>query len=74
MQAYKGYYTNGYFVPLDIGDLPEGTQAIITLLEDPPKDISKRLKDFDEIVKAIREASEEEMPEIERVNLNRDSL
>ena len=58
MQACKAYYNNGRFVPLGFGKLPEGTQAIITLLEDIPKGIDERLKEFDAIMEAISASAE----------------
>lgn len=69
MQACKAYYNNGRFVPLGFGKLPEGTQAIITLLEEVPKGIEERLKDFDSIMQAIEAAADEEMPPIEPIRL-----
>jgi hypothetical protein len=37
MQAYKAYYNNGKFVLIgDIGKLRDGTQAIVTILDDEP--------------------------------------
>jgi hypothetical protein len=54
-------------VPLGLGKLPEGTQAIITLLEEVPKGIDERLKDFDAIMQAIDAAADEEMPPIEPI-------
>ncbi len=75
MQAYKAYYENGRFVPLGMGTLPEGTQAIVTVLEEPPIetaqpiDTAQRLKDFDELMERIHEAADEPMPPIERVKL-----
>jgi predicted DNA-binding antitoxin AbrB/MazE fold protein len=69
MQACKAYYDNGRFVPLGFGRLPEGTQAIITLLDDIPKGIDERLKDFDAIMQAIDAAADEEMPPLEPIRL-----
>ena len=68
MQACKAYYNNGRFVPLGFGKLPEGTQAIITLLEEIPKGIDVRLKEFDSIMQAIV-AANEEMPTLEPIRL-----
>lgn len=34
MQAYKAYYTEGCFIPIGIDKLSEGTQAIITLIDE----------------------------------------
>jgi len=69
MQACKAYYNNGRFVPLGFGKLPEGTQAIITLLEEIPKGIDVRLKEFDAIMQAIEAAANEEMPTLEPIRL-----
>jgi len=67
MQAYEAYYSKGRFVPLGIGKLPEGTRAIITVLNEPPQEVKERLKEFDALVADIHAAADEEMPEIERV-------
>ena len=69
MQAYEAYYSNGRFVPLGLGKLPEGTRAIVTVLNEVPQDIERRLKEFDSIMEAIEAASDEEMPEIEPIRL-----
>ena len=71
MQACKAYYNNGRFVPLGFGRLPEGTQAIITLLDEIPKGIDERLKDFDAIMQAIEAAADEEMPPIEPIQFRK---
>ena len=68
MQACKAYYEDGRFVPLGLGKLPEGTQAIITLLEEAPKGVDERLKEFDDIMQAIDNADHEEMPELEPIH------
>jgi len=67
MQAYEAYYNKGLFVPLGIGKLPEGTRAIVTILNEVPRDIQSRLREFDSLVNEIRAASDDEMPEIERI-------
>ena len=67
MQAYEAYYSKGRFVPLGIGKLPEGTRAIVTVLNKAPSDIQARLKDFDALVNEIHAAADEKMPEIERI-------
>jgi predicted DNA-binding antitoxin AbrB/MazE fold protein len=69
MQACKAYYDNGRFIPIGFGKLPEGTKAIITLLEEIPKGIDERLKDFDAITQAIESAEDEEMPILEPIRL-----
>ena len=67
MQACRAYYANGFFVPLGIGKLPEGTQAIITLLDDAPRDIAGRLKELDALIFMAESAADEAMPELERM-------
>ena len=67
MQACKAYYNNGQFVPLGFGKLPEGTQAIITLLDEVPIRMEERLKEFDSLVDEIHAAADEDMPELERI-------
>jgi len=69
MQAYEAYYRNGKFVPLGLDKLPEGTRAIITVLNETPLDIKERLKEFDAIMQAIEDAADEEMPPIEPIRL-----
>ena len=67
MQACKAYYNNGRFIPIGLGKIPEGTQAIITLLDETPIMMEERLKEFDAIVDEIRAATDEEMPGLERI-------
>ena len=75
MYAYEAYYSNGRFVPIGdsgIGKLAEGTRAIITVLnkdfqKKTEKTIEERLREFDKIVKMIEDATDEEIPEIERI-------
>ena len=67
MQACRAYYDNGRFIPLGFGKLPEGTQAIITLLEEVPKGIDELLREFDVIMEAIEAAADEEMPPLEPI-------
>jgi predicted DNA-binding antitoxin AbrB/MazE fold protein len=69
MQACRAYYTNGRFVPLGLGKLPEGTKAIITLLEEMPNRTDERLKALDSIMQAIDDAADEEMPPLEPIRL-----
>ena len=67
MQACRAYYNAGRFIPLGFGKLPEGTQAIVTLLEETPKSIDERLKEFEAIAQAIEAAADEEMPPLEPI-------
>ena len=72
MQACEAYYEKGKFVPLGFGNLPEGTRAIITLINEVPQGIKERLREFDELVEMVHDATDEEMPEIERLNFSRE--
>ena len=67
MQACEAYYSSGKFIPLGFGKLPEGTKAIITLLNEAPKDTDEQLKEFETLVEIINAAAHEEMPPIERL-------
>ena len=69
MQACEAYYSDGRFVPIGFGKLPEGTRAIITLLNEAPVDVEIRLKEFDELVECINAASDEEMPKVVPIKL-----
>ena len=73
-QACRAYYDNGRFVPIGFGKLPEGTQAIITLLEETPKGIDERLKELDAIMQAIDAAADEEMPPLEPIRFREANL
>jgi len=70
MQACRAYYDNGRFVPLGIGTLPEGTQAIVTLLDEAPHIVSEHIKEYDALVDEIQAASDEEMPELEQISFS----
>jgi len=72
VQACRAYYQNGRFVPLGIGKLPEGTKAIVTILDEAPRNIAECLAEFDQLMDEIRAATDEEMPEIERIKFNRE--
>ena len=42
MQAYRAYFECGHFVPLVKLEIPDGSQAIVTLLEESPAEVSLR--------------------------------
>jgi len=42
MQAYRAYFEAGRFVPLIKVEIPEGSQAIVTVLEESPDEVSFR--------------------------------
>jgi predicted DNA-binding antitoxin AbrB/MazE fold protein len=70
MQSCKAYYDNGRFVPLGFGKLPEGTQAIITILDEVPLGVEERLNEYDALVGEIHAAADEEMPVLERIKFS----
>ena len=74
MQACRAYYRDGLFVPMGFGKLPEGTLAIVTLLEEVPKSIDEQLMEFDEIMAGIEAATDEEMPAFEPIKLREVNL
>ena len=72
MQACEAYYEKGRFIPLGLGKLPEGTRAIITLVNEVPQGVTERIKEFDELVAIIHAATDEEMPHIEKLQFSRE--
>lgn len=48
MQACRAYYSKGQFVPLEPLKIPEGSQAIITVL-DFPVDKARQVDGIDEV-------------------------
>jgi len=71
MEAHEGYVENGRFYPIGIGLLVKGRRrAFITILDEPARDdeTDRRLAALDKFFAEI-EASDEEVPEFERVKL-----
>ena len=69
MQAYRAYYEDGRFIPLDMPEIPKGSQAIITVLDFGHDDASRRqieaMRRFREEIRGNGEL----VPEFERVQL-----
>jgi predicted DNA-binding antitoxin AbrB/MazE fold protein len=72
MQACKAYYENGRFVPLEILKIPEGSEAIITVLDSKSKNEVDRRRDAWDNFFSIIEASDEPIPEFEKIQLKRE--
>ena len=77
MQAYRAYYEAGGFIPLDKIDIPEGSQAIVTVLEESPEDISRRQRAAMARFREAIQTSEPLPPEFDeamkqRVNITRE--
>ena len=67
MQACEAYYQDGRFVPLEMLNIPEGSRAIVTILDAGRDDISRRQI---EAMRRFREEirnCDEPVPEFERV-------
>jgi predicted DNA-binding antitoxin AbrB/MazE fold protein len=75
MKAYKAIYNQGQFVPLEPIAIPEGSNAIVTVLDFPVENFSRngnpQLAAFEALIAEIHESGEE-VPSFERVQLNRE--
>ena len=82
MQACKAYYRNGQFVPVEALEIPEGSEAIVTVLDTAQSGMSqipeenahaKTWRKFLEEIKACDEPLGEEFDKAmsERVNFTR---
>ena len=77
MQAYKVYFERGRFVPFVKVEIPEGSQAIVTVLEEDPGDVSRRQRAAMIRFREANRASGPLPPEFdeimkERVNITRE--
>ena len=83
MQACRAYYENGKFVPLESIEIPEGSQAIVTILDFSMNDINFRLaesihakawQEFLEELSKIEEPLGDDFDEVmsKRVNFTRE--
>jgi len=45
MQAYRAYYNEGRFIPLEQLEVPEGSHAIVTVLDFPQESIERLSED-----------------------------
>jgi len=73
MQAYKAVYNGGRFIPLEMLEIPEGSHAIITILDSPVWDDNDnpQLEAFDDFMAEIHGCGET-VPEFERALLHRE--
>ena len=69
MQACRAYYRNGQFVPVETLEIPEGSEAIVTVIDFPRDSVSRRqieaMQRFREGIKNC----DEPVPEFERIKL-----
>ena len=84
MQACRAYYSDGRFIPFEPLDIPEGSKAIITVLDFPvesidgsQEDVSRRQKEAVSRFRNVVQNSEPLPPEFdeimsERVNIKRE--
>ena len=79
MQAYRAYYSRGQFVPLEPLKIPEGSHAIVTVLDFSTKEV-QQVVETDDVCRRQAEAMrrfrdeirncDEPIPEVfERVKL-----
>jgi len=72
MQAVKGYFNDGRFIPTDKITLPRQARAILVIEEISTKPATKNFwHEFDEMVDA---SAHEEMPEFPRLQLGREPI
>ena len=69
MQAYKAYYERGRFIPFVEIEIPEGSQAIVTVLDETPDDLSRRQSDAMTRFREEIRGCDEPVPEFERIKL-----
>ena len=67
MQAYRARYERGRVVPLGNPAIPEGSELIVTVLEESPDDISRRQRTAMARFREEIRNSDEPVPEFERV-------
>ncbi|MDR2043567.1 MAG: DUF104 domain-containing protein [Clostridium sp.] len=68
MQACKAYYQDGRFIPLELLNIPDGSEAIIAILDAPPKDTNRQKVDSLHRIFETMRNSDEPTPEFERVH------
>ena len=70
MKAYRAKYVSGRVIPHGGPVIPEGSELIVTILDEPARDDEtvRRLAALDKFFSDI-ETSDEEVPEFERVKL-----
>ena len=64
MQAYRAYYDEGKFIPLEPVTIPKGSQAIVTVLDFPLDEANERqsrLEWLGRLKEALAESKDEEM-------------
>jgi hypothetical protein len=74
MQTYEGYYEEGRFYPIgQMTGLSGRQRVLITILDEPEHDnaTARRLAAINDFFAAI-DASEENVPEFERIKFNRE--
>ena len=75
MQAYEGYFENGQFCSTNgVICIPERCRVFVTILDEPPilnNTMANQLAAMDEFIATIK-ASDEEVPEFERIKFTRE--
>ena len=78
MQACRAYYADGRFIPLEPLDIPEGSQAIITVIDffcslqtkNEIQDVCLRQMDALERFRDMARNCDEPIPEFESIKLS----
>ena len=78
MQACKAYYSEGRFVPFEPLEIPEGSHAIVTILDFSISEVQKadkmsdkcsqQLKALERFREGVRNC-DEQVPDFERIKL-----
>jgi len=68
MQACEAYYQDGRFVPLEMLNIPEGSRAIVTILDAGRDDISRRQIEAMRRFYDENRDCDEPIPEFERIH------
>jgi len=74
IKAYEGYFRQGRFIPLNGVKIPEGSKAIVTLLNQSVEvggKVDEQLAAMEAFIEAVQEC-DEEVPEFKRVAFKRE--
>ena len=69
MQAYRARFERGRFVPLAALEIPEGSQAIVTVLDDAQDDVCQRQRAALARFREEMRNCDEPVPAFERIAL-----
>jgi hypothetical protein len=70
MQAYKGYFRAGRFIPENDVTMLDNAPVIVTILDESPEDVSRRQREA--MARFLETVQNEPTPEFERVKFTRE--